>query len=195
MEAIIIVLAIAAGIYFLLKEEGKKAEIRFKEAESNIKADISSLKSKYDKDLWDILSSHHESIGTLAQYALGELRDIISLHKDKSLEYQYQLLTTNYIQRGNRLDRTDFLQKFTKPQIQKLISYSKGDFPLYLVCKLYLSVPQYRELIDEDIMNMNLFLDLVYSKAVYFKEKRILFLEPNERYQLGLYFLASWKEW
>lgn len=195
METFLIILVIAFVLYLFLKDKTKNEDIRNKEFETQTKAQTSLIKSKYDQNAWDLLASHHDGPASITMYALGDLKKIILRDKDKSLDYQYQLLITSFIQKGNPNDPNDFLQDFSPVQIKKLISYSKGDFPLFLFCTLYLSTEQYRDLIDEDLQNLNLFVDLIYSKSILFREKKILFLEPNERYQLGTMFLVSWQEW
>lgn len=62
-------------------------------------------------------------------------------------------------------------------------------------CTLYLSTENYRELFDEDLANLTLFIDLIHSKSLAFREERILFLEVNERYQLAKIFLVTWQGW
>lgn len=195
METFLIILVIGFILYLFFKDKTKNEEIRNKEFETQTKAQTSLIKSKYDQNVWDLLASHHDGPASITMYALGDLKKIILRDKDKSLDYQYQLLITSFIQNGNPNDPNDLLQDFSPVQIKKLISYSKGDFPLFLFCTLYLSTEQYRDLIDEDLQNLNLFVDLIYSKSILFREKKILFLEPNERYQLGTMFLVSWQEW
>jgi hypothetical protein len=195
METFIIILVIGVVFYLLVKDKSKNEEIRDKEFETQTKAQTSLIKTKYDQDVWDLLASHHEGPGSITMYALGDLKNIVLRHKDKSLEFQYQLLITSFIQKGNQNDPTDLLQEFSPLQIKKLINYSKGDFPLFIFSMLYLATQQYRDLIEEDIQNLNLFMDLIYSKAITFRERKIMFLEPNERYQLATMFLISWQEW
>ena len=182
-------------LYLFLTDKTKNENIRNNEFETQTKAQTSLIKSKYDQNAWDLLASHHDGPGSITMYALGDLKKIILRERDKSLDFQYQLLITSFIQNGNQNDPDDLLQDFSPLQIKKLISYSKGDFPLFLFSTLYLSTQQYRDLIDEDMQNLNLFIDLIYSKAITFREKKILFLEPNERYQLATMFLISWQEW
>lgn len=195
METFLIISAIVVVLYLLITNNAKNSEIRNKDFEEQTKAQTSLIKSKYDANAWDLLASHHDGPASITMHALGDLKNIVLRDKDKSLDYQYQLLITSFIQKGNRHDPNDLLQDFSPVQIKKLISYSKGDFPLFLFCMLYLSTDQYRDLLDEDIQNLNLFIDLIYSKAILFREKKILFLEPNERYQLATMFLISWQEW
>ena len=195
METFLIILAVVFVLYLLVRNNTKNTDIRNKEFEDQTKAQTSLIKSKYDPNVWDLLASHHDGPASVTMYALGDLKNIILRYRDKNLDYQYQLLITSFIQKGNPYDSNDLLQYFNPAQIKKLISYSKGDFPLFLFCTLYLSTNQYRELIDEDLQNLNLFIDLIYSKSILFREKKILFLEPNERYQLGAMFLVSWQEW
>jgi hypothetical protein len=195
METFLIILAIVVVLYLLIKNNTKNAEIRNRDFEEQTKAQTNLIKSKYDPNAWDLLASHHDGPASITMHALGDLKNIILRDKDKSTEYQYQLLISSFIQNGNPNDRNDFLQDFSPVQIKKLISYSKGDFPLFLFSMLYLSTEQYRDLFHEDLQNLNLFIDLIYSKSILFREKKILFLEPNERYQLASMFLVSWQEW
>lgn len=195
METVLIILAIVVVLYLFFKDKSKNEEIRNKEFETHTKAQTTLIKSKYDQNTWDLLASHHEGPGSITMYALGDLKNIILQDREKTLDFQYQLLISSFIQNGNPNDPDDLLQGFNPLQVKKLISYSKGDFPLFLFCMLYLSTQNYRDLIDEDMQNLNLFVDLIHSKAITFREKKILFLEPNERHQLATMFLVSWQEW
>lgn len=148
METVLIILAIVVVLYLFLKDKTKNENIRNNEFETQTKAQTSIIKSKYDRDTWDLLASHHEGPGSIAMYALGDLKNIILRDRNKSLDFQYQLLITKFIQNGNQNDPDDLLQDFNPSQIKKLISYSKGDFPLFLFSMLYLSTQQYRDLIE-----------------------------------------------
>ena len=147
---------------------------------------VAQLRDKYEHALWDLLFKHPDGVAVAADYAVGDLSQIIKSNPKLSLDDQYMIFAANFIKRGNRFDTGDLLQKYTATQLKYLIDNCFEDFPLLLFCLLLLSQATVRETYSKGTSKeLHLYLDLIYSMTINYDKVNINPLALEERYLIA----------
>jgi hypothetical protein len=147
---------------------------------------VARLRAKYESALWDLLYNHPDGVAVAADYALGDLNQLIKTNPKLSLGEQYMIFAANFIKKGNRLDTGDLLQSYTATQLKKLIDNCFGDFPLLLFCLMLLSQPSIRETYSKgSSKDLQLYLDLIYSMTIGYDKVNINPLPIEDRYLIA----------
>lgn len=160
--------------------------------EQNIQNQIDLIKSKYGEEDWEGMLAIDGNPASIAKKELEGLTYYHEKYKNRKIEYYYQMLIDEFIQNSKDTDNHNLFQGCSLAQINNLISFTKGDFTLFLFCKLYVGVIMYRMLVEEHPIFLNLIIDMIHTEALKFTAADIINLDITERYKSAEYFVNNW---
>ncbi len=128
-----------------------------------------------------------------ADYALGDLNNIIKSAPNVTLQEQYMISISNFIRNGDRFNSEDLLQAYTARQLYDLILYCKNDFTLLLFFSFFLAETKVRETCSAGFKYIHLYIDLIYSKTLIYEKVNINPLSLSEKYELAESFVNNHK--